>query len=246
MLKRFTVYSIPDEVSGDDFWEYHTKVHGKDVWKATSQFKTKYVLNRVKKTLYGKTDVFCFIESNWPSEEAAQKDQEAITTIRVENGKTIAEDFMSRVKAVYSVLVEEHDVIKSVTGKPSAVSGDGSGVKRFTVYAIPEGINHDDIWEYHKNKHSADVFKATSHLNKTQYLLNRVKKVISGNTDVFCLIETKWASEESVPKDGAILQSTILDNGKNIAEDFLSQVKDCYSVLVEEYDVIKSKAGTVG
>lgn len=98
MFKRFTVYSIPDGADGDVFWKYHTQVHARDIWKATSRYKTKYVLNRVKKTFYGNHDVVCFIETNWASEEDIRKDHEAITTIRLENGETISEDFKSRVK----------------------------------------------------------------------------------------------------------------------------------------------------
>lgn len=240
MIKGFYVYSIPDGAKGDDFWDYHKCVHARDVLKVTSNFRTKYVLNRVKKTLYGCHNIFGIVEIVWLSEELRLKDEEAVKTARLSNGKTISEDFRSRLQDDFHVLVDEYDVIKAETGKPSAVSGDGRGCKRFTIYSIPDGANGDDFWRYHSEGHARDVWNATRHLHKVQYMMNRVKKTLYGHHDIFCFVETKWDSDEVIAQDGQILKTIRLANGMNIQEDFLSQVKKCLSILVEEYDVIAS------
>jgi hypothetical protein len=107
MLKRLTVYSLPDGTDGEEFWKYHTQSHAVDCMKASGQWRKKYVINRVTKALYGKPQFFGLIETWWQSEEAMEKDMEALRTTRLPNSKTIAEDFSSQVTGAFSVLVEE-------------------------------------------------------------------------------------------------------------------------------------------
>ena len=107
MLKRMTVYSLPEGTDGEAFWKYHLQGHAVDCMKASGRCRKKYVINRVTKTLYGKPQIFAVIETWWENKEAMEKDIEALGTTRLPNGKTIEEDFSSQVTGAYSVLVEE-------------------------------------------------------------------------------------------------------------------------------------------
>jgi hypothetical protein len=94
-------------MDGDLFWDYHVRGHAVDVMKASGQWRTKYVINRVTETLYGEPRFFGVIETWWESKDAMEKDMEALRTNRLPNGKTIEEDFSSQVAGAFSVLVEE-------------------------------------------------------------------------------------------------------------------------------------------
>ena len=107
MIKRFSVYSLPETTNGDEFWKYHTEVHAKDVMDAVGALRKRYVVNRVNEVIAGETKVFAFIETCWDSKEKLKKDLEILSTKKLPSGKTIGEDFMSRVAEFYSVSVEE-------------------------------------------------------------------------------------------------------------------------------------------
>lgn len=107
MLKRLTVYSLPEGTDGEAFWRYHVHGHAADCMRASGQWREKYVINRVTKTLYGNPQFFGVIETWWKNKDAMEKDMEALKTTRLPNGKTIEEDFSSQVTGAFSVLVEE-------------------------------------------------------------------------------------------------------------------------------------------
>jgi hypothetical protein len=80
--------------------------------KASGQWRKKYVINRASKPLYGASPFFGLVETWWESKEMMEKDMEALQTTRLSNGKTVEEDFLSRVTGAYSVLVEETIVME--------------------------------------------------------------------------------------------------------------------------------------
>jgi len=107
MVKRVGIYSLPQGTDGDQFWEYHTKVHAADVMRAGGPALKKYVLSRVTKVISGTPQFFALIETWWESEKAAEKGFESFKTTKLSNGKTIAEDFWSRVTNGFSAQTEE-------------------------------------------------------------------------------------------------------------------------------------------
>ena len=110
MIKRFTVYTVPEGTDGDEFWKYHKGVHAKDVMDAVGHLRIRYAINRVNGILAGETKVFAFIETCWDSKEKMMQEPEILRTKKLSNGKTISEDWHSKIADSYSVTVEEYVV----------------------------------------------------------------------------------------------------------------------------------------
>ena len=110
MYKTMSVYSLPEGTNPDEFWKYHTEVHAMDVKKAAGSTLKKYVINRVVNVTRGEPKFFGLIETWWESKEARDEFIESVQTIKAANGKTIMEDFRSRVISGFAVNVEEKEI----------------------------------------------------------------------------------------------------------------------------------------
>lgn len=105
MIKRVCIYSLPEGVDGDKFWEYHKQVHAADVLRATGPTLKKYVINRVTKVVRGRQQFFGMMETWWENEETMENS--ASRTTKVANGNTVTDDFWSRVTNGFGAIVEE-------------------------------------------------------------------------------------------------------------------------------------------
>ena len=110
MVKRFVVYSLPDGTDPDEFWRYHTEEHSEHFKKIVGTKLRKYVMNRVTAQVGGDIVPFAFIETVWESEEAMEPVYAEAQKVRLPNGKTIFEDFMSRINLHFAGSVEEKEI----------------------------------------------------------------------------------------------------------------------------------------
>jgi hypothetical protein len=107
MIKRIATYSLPEGTDGDEFFKYHTEIHAADVLNAAGAGLKKYVISRVTKIVRGKQQFFGIMEQWWESEAAMNKGMEILKSTKLPNGKSVVEDFTSRVMNDFSAVVEE-------------------------------------------------------------------------------------------------------------------------------------------
>ncbi|MFH1031575.1 MAG: EthD family reductase [Chloroflexota bacterium] len=105
-----------------------------------------------------------------------------------------------------------------------------------SVYEIPEGTDPDEFWKYHTEVHAVDVANAVRPLLK-RYVIKRLKTVIRGKPKWFGCVEMWWDSEEDRVKAFEHADTIITASGKNIGEDFASQVTFEWYVSVEEKEI---------
>ena len=65
MIKRVSIFSLPKEASGDEFWEYWKTVHARDVLKMAQGKIRKYVINRVATEHEKEVQFWGLIETWW-------------------------------------------------------------------------------------------------------------------------------------------------------------------------------------
>ncbi len=110
MIKRVTVYSLREGTDPDELWKYHTEVHASDYKKVCGSRLKKYVINRVTKVSSGKAEFWGLAETWWESEEEMNAATEEHKNIKLANGKTMFEDFTSRVNLHFIAWVEEKEI----------------------------------------------------------------------------------------------------------------------------------------
>lgn len=110
MIKVIAMYSLPEGTDPDEFWKYHTEVHASDIKKAYGPRLKKYVINRVIKVLKGEPKLFAIMENWFENEEALAEADKDAKTLRTAGGKTIVDDFASRVTQSYRAIVEEKEI----------------------------------------------------------------------------------------------------------------------------------------
>lgn len=110
MIKRVGLYSLPKGTDPDEFWKFHTEVHSADFKKAVGSRVKKYVINRVKKIVRGEPKYWGLVEIWFESEKAMDEAFEIISSTKLLNGKTILEDFGSRVIDRFTVVAEEKEI----------------------------------------------------------------------------------------------------------------------------------------
>lgn len=110
MIKRVAIYYLPDGTDPDVFWKYHIEVHTSDFIKAAGPALRKYVINRVTEVVTGKPKFWALVETWWESKEAMNEAFERASTFKTPDGKTIQDDFGSRVTDKFSALVEEKEI----------------------------------------------------------------------------------------------------------------------------------------
>jgi hypothetical protein len=116
--KILSAYRLPGSVDGDDFWRYHTEVHGPDVVAAAGELAVGYALNRRIATLAGAPTFFALIELWWANSAAALDYPNRSSTYVTASGKPPMLDFRSRGAITdFSIVLEEE------ASHPSVVSG---------------------------------------------------------------------------------------------------------------------------
>ena len=110
MVKRVTIFSLPEGTDQEKFWQYHTKGHAADVMKYSGSGRRRYVINRVTKVLEGKQNFFAIIETWWDTREDMDRDMETFKKTILPNGKSIFDDFASRIISDLVCEVEEYVV----------------------------------------------------------------------------------------------------------------------------------------
>ena len=110
MLKIIATYSLPEEASSDEFWRYQAEVHAADFKKAAGPGLKRYVVNRVTKVLSGEPKLWGLVETWWESEEAMNEAFRNVEVLRTSEGKTIADDFWSRVVGGFVAQVDENEI----------------------------------------------------------------------------------------------------------------------------------------
>jgi len=107
MIKRLVIQSLPEGTDEDEFWKYHTHVHSVDFLEAVGDLVNKYVIKRVIRVIKGKKQFFVLIETWWENEEDMSKAFKILNNTMLSNGKTVTDDFMSRVINGSTFEVEE-------------------------------------------------------------------------------------------------------------------------------------------
>lgn len=108
MIKRVSVCWLPEGADPDRFWEYHTKVHAVDAARVAGPRLKKYVINRITRVVSGTPTFFDLIETWWDDEqEMHQAFDVELHAAKAASGKTIMEDFWSRVAGGFTTVVEE-------------------------------------------------------------------------------------------------------------------------------------------
>ena len=110
MIKTISVYSLPKGTDPDEFWKYHTEVHGADVRKAAGPGLKKFVINRVTQVLRGEPKFFGVIEMWWESREAMDGYPARAAAFKTATGKSPLEDFRPRVTESFGAIVEEKEI----------------------------------------------------------------------------------------------------------------------------------------
>ena len=110
MIKRISVYSLPEGTDPEAFWKYHTEVHALDVKNAAGSLLKKYVINRVIKVTHGEPKFWGVIELWFENEEAFKEFNKRTLKTKVANGKAMIDDFTSRVTGRFGALVEEKEI----------------------------------------------------------------------------------------------------------------------------------------
>ena len=110
MVKRFVVYSLPEGTDPDEFWKYHTEGHSEDFKKIVGSRLKRYTMNRVVSQVGGDSSPFAIIETVWESEAAMLEAYAEAQKVKLANGMTIFEDFMSRINLHFAGSVEEREI----------------------------------------------------------------------------------------------------------------------------------------
>ncbi len=109
MIKRVSVCWLHEGTDPDELWKYHTEVHTADLIRIAGPRLKKYVVNRVVKVVYGTPTFFDLTELWWENEDDMnQVFNVDMHTMKLANGKTVGEDFWSRVAGGFTMIVDEY------------------------------------------------------------------------------------------------------------------------------------------
>jgi hypothetical protein len=227
MIKRLGVYSLPEDADGDQFWNYHTKIHAEQAQQAFGDYLRRYVINRVRRVISGRGQWFGLVETWWDSQDDIDQGFDSLNTTILPNGLSVSDDFSSRVARYTSYDVEEFVALDKL--------GDGS-VKRMTFYQLAGAVDGNEFFNYHTQKHSADVLNASrADFARKKYVINRVRKIIKGDEQIYGFIETWWASRADMDRDLAELGRVKLPGGISLVNEFFDQVENVVVYEVEEF-----------
>ena len=229
MIKRMALYSIPRQTDGDAFWRYHTREHTPAVLQVCGDRLVKYAINRVIDLTKGTTRFFGVEETWWRDRTAMQAGFQALESEVLPSGKSVAQDFFGCLADQQLAFeVEEFVAKKHSRELPSPPA------KYMGFYSLPQGTDPDNFWEYHTREHavhSVDSFE--DYLE--YYVINRVSRVIKGQSVCFGVVELWFADRECLTKGFEAHKRVILPNGRNVSEDFNVRVADAFGYVVEEF-----------
>lgn len=229
MIKRLGVYSLPEDTDGDEFWNYHTNIHAEQAQQAFGDYLKRYVINRVRRVISGQGHWFGLVETWWDTQEDLDQAFDSLNTTILPSGLSVSDDFSSRVAGYTSYDVEEFVALDKLGSE---------SVKRMTFYQLASGIDGTDFFNYHTQKHSADVLNASgADYARKKYVINRIIKIIKGNEQIYGFIETWWKNRTDMEKDLAELNQVKLPAGISLVDEFFDQVINVVVYEVEEFIV---------
>jgi hypothetical protein len=227
MIKRLGVYSLPEDTDGDEFWRYHTQEHAQQAKQAFGDYLKRYTINRIRRLIAGEGDWFGLVETWWDSQADVDRGFANLNTTMLPNGLSISDDFGSRVDRYTSFEVDEFVALDKLKGE---------AIKRMTFYQLVDGIDGDDFFHYHTQKHAADVLNASqTDYARKKYVINKIKRVIKGNERVFGFIETWWTNHTDMDRDLDELGRAKLSDGTSLVNEFFEQVENVVVYEVEEF-----------
>lgn len=104
MVKRVSIFSLPEETSGDEFWKYWRDVHAPAVKELAGSKIKKYVINRVITEHEKEIKFWGLIETWWDSPE----DYHSLFVSP--EGKEFYKEFWDRIEMGGSVFMEELEI----------------------------------------------------------------------------------------------------------------------------------------
>ncbi|OGO20455.1 MAG: hypothetical protein A2144_00760 [Chloroflexi bacterium RBG_16_50_9] len=110
MIKVVAMYSLPEGTDPEEFWKFHTEIHASDIKKAYGPRVKKYVINRVTRIIKGELKLFAIMETWFDNEEELAEADKAAKAARAASGKTVVDDFASRVTGSFRAIVEEKEI----------------------------------------------------------------------------------------------------------------------------------------
>jgi len=227
MIKRLGVYSLPEDVDGDEFWHYHTHTHAEQAKKAFGDYLKRYTINRVRRVISGEGCWFGMVETWWDNPDDIDRAFQCLNTTILPNGLSVSDDFGSRVASYSSFEVDEFVALDKLKG---------DSVKRMTFYQLARGINGDDFFHYHTHKHATDVLNASqTDYARKKYIINRINSLIKGDEQIYGFIETWWGNHAEMDLDLAELGRVTLPDGVSLVNEFFEQVENVVVYEVEEF-----------
>ena len=98
MIKRITVYSLPESLDFEKFWQYQIEGHGAHVMEAAGSKLKSYVLNRVDRVQFGDKKISGYVEQYFENEQDVDEFVEILRNARNIDGKTMYEDWSEKAK----------------------------------------------------------------------------------------------------------------------------------------------------
>ena len=218
---------MPPDADGDEFWEYHTRVHSVQAREAFGAHIKRYVINRVRKVHSGAGRWYGMVETWWNSREDLEQAFSALNSTILPNGLSVSDDFSLRTAEYTSVEVEEFTALDKL---------EEPGVKRMTFYRLANGIDGDEFFKYHTRKHSDDVLEAIQgDYCRQKYVINRALKYIKGQERFYGFIETWWRTTEDMERELSELAHIRLPDGQLVVNEFFDQIREPVVYEVEEF-----------
>lgn len=227
MIKRVGVYALPQGADEDEFWECHTKVHAVRSLEAFGPHLERYTLNRVRRVHAGTGRWFGMAVTWWKSREDLDQAFAKLPNIVLSNGMKVSDDFAARTVDYAAAEVEEFTALDKL---------EAPGVKRMTFYKLADGIDGDEFFRYHTQKHSVDVLEAIQEdYCRQKYVINRVQQFTSGEECFYGFIETWWRTASDMERELSELAHKKLPDGQLVVAEFFDQVREPVVYEVEEY-----------
>ncbi|MBI2958054.1 MAG: hypothetical protein HYY32_04340 [Chloroflexi bacterium] len=111
MYKSISTYLIPKNVDPQEFWEYHTGPHARDVVGGAGPELKRYVVNRVTDVIRGEMQFWGLIEKWWESKESRDEYLRRAKFIKGSTtGMSPPEEFRSRAYGGFGAWVEEREI----------------------------------------------------------------------------------------------------------------------------------------
>jgi len=111
VLKRMSVYSLPEGTDPDEFWKYHKEAHAPDIKKGYGPRLKRYVPHRVTKVIDGEPSFYRFVELWCDSEEDFEEGFKAHSALKTPEEKAPHQDFLSWVTNFFMVHADEEVIV---------------------------------------------------------------------------------------------------------------------------------------